>query len=201
MPVTISGTTGIQTPGVANSGTSTAALFSGPLAGNVTGNASTATLATTVADGAVTPGKLSGFPAFSACIATDQSIPASLSEVKVQFQTELFDTNNNYDPTTNFRFTPTVAGYYQINAMVAFKALGSFYGQLNIKKNNVLGIATTAVASGGTNWPQPTLSVLVFLNGTTDYVECFAMQSTAGNVSLQSGLPQSYFQGFLARPA
>lgn len=62
MPVTISGTTGIQTPGVANSGTSTAALFSGPLAGNVTGNvtgnASTATLATTIADSAVTTSKL-----------------------------------------------------------------------------------------------------------------------------------------------
>lgn len=53
MPVTISGTTGIQTPGVANSGTSTATLFSGPLTGNVTGNASTATLATSASTAVV----------------------------------------------------------------------------------------------------------------------------------------------------
>ncbi|NDB82717.1 MAG: hypothetical protein EB127_08255 [Alphaproteobacteria bacterium] len=71
MPVTISGTTGIQTPGVANSGTSTAALFSGPLIGN----ASTATLATTIADSSVTTSKL----ALSAVTADRINLVTSLS--------------------------------------------------------------------------------------------------------------------------
>jgi len=34
---------------------------------------------------------------------------------KVPFNTEVYDTANCFD-TTNYRFTPSVAGYYQINA-------------------------------------------------------------------------------------
>jgi hypothetical protein len=37
---------------------------------------------------------------------------------KVQINTEEFDTNSNFDSTTNYRFTPTVAGYYQVNGSV-----------------------------------------------------------------------------------
>lgn len=70
MPVTISGTTGIQTPGVANSGTSTAALFSGPLAGNVTGNASTATLATSASTAVVANSASNIVPASNLGLAT-----------------------------------------------------------------------------------------------------------------------------------
>ena len=38
--------------------------------------------------------------------------------VKVQFNNEQFDIGGYYDPTTNYRYTPLVAGKYQINARV-----------------------------------------------------------------------------------
>ncbi|MEZ7974073.1 MAG: hypothetical protein QMC48_03480, partial [SAR324 cluster bacterium] len=42
----------------------------------------------------------------------------STTNTKIILDTEEFDTNNCFDSTTNYRFTPTVAGYYQINGAV-----------------------------------------------------------------------------------
>ena len=55
-------------------------------------------------------------PAFSAYANVATSL-ASGSPTKVLFQVEEFDTNANF---ASSRFTPTVAGYYQINAQVGF---------------------------------------------------------------------------------
>ena len=55
------------------------------------------------------------------CFSAYQSITQTLSNAtltKIQLQTEEFDTNSNFDSTTNYRFTPTVAGYYQVNGVV-----------------------------------------------------------------------------------
>ena len=57
---------------------------------------------------------ISGGPAFSVQMGSTQSI-SSGTYTKLQFNTKNYDTNNNFDATTNYRFTPTVAGYYQIN--------------------------------------------------------------------------------------
>ena len=59
-------------------------------------------------------------PAFGVYMSGNQSI-GSTGNSKVAFDTKTFDTNNNYDNTTNYRFTPTVAGYYQVNAILAHR--------------------------------------------------------------------------------
>ena len=56
-----------------------------------------------------------GGPTFSAYLSSGQTI-SNATHTKIQYNTEEWDTNNNYDNATNYRFTPTVAGYYQINA-------------------------------------------------------------------------------------
>ena len=43
-------------------------------------------------------------PAFCAYLSADQSVSAS-TEVKIQFNTEVFDTNSAYDNSSNYRFT------------------------------------------------------------------------------------------------
>ena len=43
-------------------------------------------------------------PAFCAYLSADQSVSSS-TEVKIQFNTEVFDTNNAYDNSSNYRFT------------------------------------------------------------------------------------------------
>jgi hypothetical protein len=60
-------------------------------------------------------------PAFSAYQSVAQTIPVSIA-TKMQFQTKEFDTASAFDSTTNYRFQPTVAGYYQINGAANFSA-------------------------------------------------------------------------------
>jgi hypothetical protein len=50
---------------------------------------------------------------------SSQSITTSVF-TKVQFQSEDFDTDNCYDPTTNYRFTPNKSGYYLLQNNISF---------------------------------------------------------------------------------
>ena len=144
-------------------------------------------------------------PAFSAYSNANQNISTS-SYTKLQFQIEEFDTNSNYDNATNYRFTPTVAGYYQIYGSAIFNiAPTTLNGALLIYKN---GSAFKSVVGFGSNlsgWFNPTISSLVYLNGTTDYIEMYIWQSSGSTQTVQSAtsLPYlgTYFQGFLARSA
>ena len=71
-----------------------------------------------------------GAPAFSAYLGSNQSVSSGVN-TKVQCNTEEFDTNSNYDNATNYRFTPTVAGYYQFNYQVSFR------GSTNITRMSI----------------------------------------------------------------
>ena len=143
---------------------------------------------------------LSVAPAFSAYFSGSQSIPSG-TLTKIQFNTEYFDTNSNYDATTNYRFTPTVAGYYQINLSCRIDYTGQEVF-VDLYKNNdeyLRGNNMNVTASFASI--QPTLSTLVYMNGTTDYLEGYIYQSTGSSRSLTSGLRFNNFSGFLARGA
>src|SRR6056300_1669589 len=51
------------------------------------------------------------YPAFEAHLSADQFISDAVTTV-VQFDTEVLDTDNYYDNSTNYRYTPLVAGKY-----------------------------------------------------------------------------------------
>jgi hypothetical protein len=165
MAVVINGTTGL-------SGVSTVNLANGSVTQNI--------LANNVAGTG---------PAFSAYNSVNQSISGA-TVTKVLFQTEEFDTNNNYD-ASNSRFTPTVAGYYQVNAMTVSSS--AVNRQCNIYKNG------TGVRLG--NNPQSAfwtgVSAMVYMNGTTDYLEIY----TYTNVGDTLTTPNNYFQAVLVRAA
>jgi hypothetical protein len=137
-------------------------------------------------------------PAFSAYQSTLQSI-ASSTLTKIQLQIEEFDTNSNFDSTTNYRFTPTVAGYYQVNG--SFAVTGSAATLLcSIYKNGAefkRGVQSGAAASSGA---QSVISALIYMNGSTDYIELYGFQNSGGALNTAPGI-QTYFQAFLARSA
>src|SRR5210317_1441292 len=54
---------------------------------------------------------LKNTPAFEVYLNSNQSISAS-TYTKVQYNTEILDTDSCYDNATNYRFTPTVSGKY-----------------------------------------------------------------------------------------
>jgi hypothetical protein len=127
-------------------------------------------------------------PAFSAYQTTVQTL-SSATTTKIQFQSELFDTNNNFDSTTNYRFTPTVAGYYQVNATVQV-AVSFTGGTIYLYKNGSNFVSGMAVNAGGGCF---VLSYLVQMNGSTDYIEIYA------NIGIGQALAAATFQGSLAR--
>jgi len=114
---------------------------------------------------------------------------------KLIFQTEEFDTNNNFDSTTNYRFTPTVAGYYQLNAR--FRVSTSLANQnIYIYKNGSLfkdGVATDVYSVACQ------INCLVYANGTSDYFEVYGILNNSQNTT--GGQQATWFNGFLARAA
>ena len=60
---------------------------------------------------------ITGGPAFSAWQNGNNNI-SNQTSTKVTLNNKEFDTANCFDATTNYRFTPNVAGYYQINSCI-----------------------------------------------------------------------------------
>jgi len=74
------------------------------------------------------------YPAFEARLSANQYGVANAVNTKVQYDTENFDTNNCYDNSTNYRFTPTVAATdnMMLCGPVSFTATVTVQGTLTV---------------------------------------------------------------------
>jgi hypothetical protein len=125
------------------------------------------------------------------------------TSTKVAFDTKIYDTSTAFSTSTN-RFQPTVAGYYQVSTAYSFGGAtytrnilrlyvnGSDYVRLYDVGLSVGTIYTVLTVSG---------SALIYLNGSTDYLETFVQQTSGGNVAGGSGSATVYFQASLVRAA
>lgn len=142
-------------------------------------------------------------PAFSAYAeATLQTIPNG-SLTKVLFQTEEFDTNSNY---ANSRFTPTVEGYYQLNAEVRLDGASGTGEMMIMLYKNGTGYKRGTNQQGtqiAANFWAMQVSSLVYANGTTDYFEIYVQQGSGGSVSVTAVNSPSitWFNGCMLRGA
>jgi len=119
-------------------------------------------------------------PAFSAYASSAQTITGS-TFTKITFTTEEFDTNNNFASST---FTPTVAGYYQLNAAVNIGATTVTRQIIFIYKNGVIFKGGTDLyPATGTANSRGLVSCLVYANGTTDYFEIYVFLNATGTIT------------------
>ena len=159
--------------------------------------ATTGTVLTSVSPASDLPSSIKG-PAFSAYLASGQTITSS-TFTKVQINTEEFDTNSNYDNATNYRFTPTVSGYYQVNGAVRYDAsttptrciLSIYKNGAEFKRGNDLGNNST----------ESIVSTLVYFNGSTDYIELWTYISAVTAIIGSAGQALVYFQASMVRSA
>lgn len=135
-------------------------------------------------------------PAFSAYVGSAQTIPFNTA-TKLQLNTEEFDTAGCFDSTTNYRFTPTVAGYYQFSGQVGYLSTTASELEIFIYKNGSAVKRGSRFTISGQP-PYLTISTLIYANGTTDYFELYTFTSGSA-VGLEIGSFVNYFQGFLAR--
>lgn len=138
-------------------------------------------------------------PAFSAYRSSAQSFSAN-TWTKIGFNTEEFDTNSNFD-TAASRFTPTVAGYYQINFAQYLTTSVAANFLLAIYKNGSSFKQSFRFASAsGYTGNLVGGSCLIYMNGSTDYLEVYANVTQIATVYVNDSA-FSYFQGSLVRGA
>lgn len=149
-----------------------------------------------VAQGALATNVVGNGPVFRARLNSSQNLTNGVS-AKINFDTEDFDTDNCF---SSGRLTPTVAGYYQINAsLYALVSAGTLtYAAIGILRNGT-EIGWSVDRSTTFSSTYLSISALVYLNGSTDYIELWAIVSGSSPV-LQGG-QLTNVSGFLARAA
>lgn len=118
------------------------------------------------------------------------------SETKVEFATETYDTNNNFDNATNYRYAAPANGYYQVNAQIAFAANSTGDRILTIKKNDTDFAKTFGNPRSGlpdydggqdftgyTGYGVCNYSDVIYLDAT-DYIEVYAYQNSGGSLNI-----------------
>jgi hypothetical protein len=147
-----------------------------------------------IANDAVTKDKLSAhnYPAFFASLSADQTGLTDNVYTKAQCDTEILDTDGYYDNSTNYRFTPLVAGKYYVYGqvtgdtdntnLVAFDS--ALYKNGSLLQTNYSIFSTNYAAS-----QSQSIQSIVDMNGTTDYLELF------GRVNVLSGTTILFFGG------
>lgn len=114
-----------------------------------------------------------------------QTISGSTT-AKIQLDTESWDSDNYFDSSTNYRFTPLVEGYYQVNCGFAFDSSGADRpGELFLYKNGSIFVSHRQPQDplDGASINGTVLSALVYLNGSTDYIEMY-VRNNNGSGSL-----------------
>ena len=144
-------------------------------------------------------------PAFSAYLSSNQSV-SNATYTKVQINTKIFDTNSYYDNSTNYRFTPLIAGYYQVNACVAIDSTTTNpnFGRTAIYKNGTnYATSTMSASASATNTLSPLVSTVIYLNGSTDYLEVYGYNNGAtGPLFYTNGsILYTHFSASLVRAA
>ena len=137
-------------------------------------------------------------PAFGAISTTSTSLSAGV-DTKIIFDNEIFDTAGCFDSTTNYRFTPNVAGYYQVNANVSVGGSGGAYTICSIYRNGALYTRSNTLRTDNGNYNAANTSNIIYLNGSTDYVEVYGLDPSANSTITDT--IGCYFSAALVRPA
>ena len=117
-------------------------------------------------------------PAFSARLSADQGLTDN-TLTKLLLSTEILDTDNCYDATTNYRFTPNVAGKYFAYLNVGFIGGGGINDSSSqIYKNSSPQIIALNNDSAIVQQSQ-FIGGIIDMNGTTDFLEAYVNNDVA----------------------
>lgn len=130
---------------------------------------------------------------FSAYHSTTQSLGGSSN--KVSFNTEFFDTNNNF---ASSRYTVPVAGFYFFRASTYIQSQATF-ANMTLIKNGSTNIGSAGAGVPGSAVDNSLNNTWFVSLAAGDYVEIFHGHVGGGNQTLYSsvGEPYTSFSGFL----
>jgi hypothetical protein len=137
-------------------------------------------------------------PAFSAWTLANISLTASAFQL-VNFDQEDFDTNNAFASGV---FTPNVAGYYQVNFTVITSGGTNASIVIALFKNGVRYLdGQVGFVSGASENIGGSGSAVVYMNGTTDYLDVRVFTSSLPATIVGANRYNSNFSACLVRTA
>jgi hypothetical protein len=139
-------------------------------------------------------------PAFAVYSTVNQTT-STVTLTKIQLNTERFDTNSNFDSTTNYRFTPTVAGYYQISGAASYSTTTNNYGVAALIYKNGSAYAWGTATATTSMYSSAQVGSLIYCNGSTDYIELYVYNGSTASQTTVGEAAYTYMTGFLARSA
>jgi hypothetical protein len=129
-------------------------------------------------------------PAFFAYLSSDQNITSD-TWTKLQCNTEEFDSDNNYNNSTNYRFTPTTAGKYYLFAQGFMNNSSIFVG---ISKNGTRIATTRKSATDADNGIA--ISVILTANGSSDYFEAEVFHQEGATIVTEASERRTHFGAY-----
>ena len=131
-------------------------------------------------------------PAFSVYRSGTQAI-ANNTATKVQYNTESFDTDNTFDSSTNYRYTPAFSGKSFLVGSIRLYGTDDFNNYtLEIHKNG-----TAILRQQNSHWHYESAQVSgIVTHDTDDYFEVYVTQQSGSTLDVMSGIEITYFMGY-----
>ena len=141
-------------------------------------------------------------PAFEANLSGSNQDIGDSSNTRIAFNSEVFDTDNAFDSSSNYRFTPQTAGkYFVYAATVGFTSNGGYddlqYMSTEIKKNGTR--ISHLISDLGSRQRQVSqfVAITVDMNGSSDYLDVFCeINAHTGTGVLRAGADKTKFGAF-----
>ena len=154
-----------------------------------------------IANNAITSEKLaSGLlptntPSFYATMSGNQNLSNSTA-TKLNFDTEVFDTDSKYD-TSNFRFTPSTVGKYFVTfSMLLSSGSGIGAVQVKLRKNGSDVLKTQQAHFYGAAEQSYMISGIINCDSSSDYIEAFGEQNSGSTKPVIATVTSSFFQAY-----
>ena len=140
------------------------------------------------------------YPSFVAYRTSSAQSLSNNTTTKCEYNTELFDTDSCYDNSTNYRFTPTVAGKYFVYHQVGYGRNTSNVfenGQVFIYKNGSNIASQQTSKNAVSNFEMASIHTICEMNGTSDYLEGYIQIGvSSGTRSLNTDLNVNQFGAY-----
>jgi hypothetical protein len=152
---------------------------------------------------AVKVAALGGAPTFWAWQnASAQTYTGTPSPLKLTCDAAEWNVGSCYNTSTS-TFTPTVAGYYMCVGSVGWAggAIGITNSNIYFYKNGANYTDIRMFLPSGAGNPIITGSSLIYMNGTTDYLNLYFDEGGVGTATTANSQDRTYFGAFLAKAA
>ncbi|HEY0838521.1 MAG TPA: hypothetical protein VGE72_31740 [Azospirillum sp.] len=122
---------------------------------------------------------------------TDQTGVASSTNVKVNLSNAAINVGSGFD-TTNKWFKPTIPGYYVLYGQIGIQLTASVSMSVQLRVNgNLVASSNNQSSTASTSYADT--QQIVYLNGTSDYVELYGSQNTGSSGAFLGATNSTFF--------